>query len=55
MKQSVCCAIAEHSAVNSCAACILQMTVNGATRPSFHLRLVQDIGAGRGHFRNQDY
>ena len=39
--QSVFCTFDEHRAVNSCAACILQTTINGATWPSFHLNLLQ--------------
>ena len=54
-KESVCCVICEHRAFNSCDTCVLQTTVYGATQPSFHLRLMQDIAAERGQFQNQDY
>jgi hypothetical protein len=35
--QSFCCTFGEHSAVNSCAACILLMTVHESTLPIVHL------------------
>lgn len=54
MKESICCVIGEVKAVNHCTMCILQPTVHGATQLSFHLLLVQDIAAERGHFQNQD-
>jgi len=43
IKELVCCVIGKVRDINSCAACILQMTVQGATQPSFHL--LQDIAA----------
>jgi len=47
--ESVYCAFAEHRAVNSCAACILQTTVHGTTSPSSHLRTLQGIAADYVH------
>ena len=47
MKESVCCVIGDHTALNCFVACILQTTVHGATRPSFHLaywKIWQQIG-----------
>jgi hypothetical protein len=55
MKESVCCVIGGHSAINRCAACILQTTVNWANWASLHLGILQDIAADRLHYKSQDY
>jgi len=47
--------IGEFGDVNSCTACILQNTVNRATQPNLHLRLMQDLASETVGFRNKDY